>query len=130
MLLPFIALYKDTMPREAGGRGDLDELRCHYCLFGEGNRLSDDAATDRQASGPRLEVRLTPRSLMASIGNKRPNAISENEPSSEPDYERNGELGHHVHPVCGFALASAANGFTLNIRPLVMRADLEVATLG
>ena len=46
---------------------------------------------------------MTPYPLMASIGNNRPNAISENEPSCEPDYERNGELRHHVHSVCGFA---------------------------
>jgi hypothetical protein len=38
---------------------------------------------------------LTPCPLMASIGNNRPNAISENGPSCDPDYERNGEL-HHV----------------------------------
>ena len=36
-----------------------------------------------------------PYPLMASIGNNRPNAISENGPSCDPDYERNGEL-HHV----------------------------------
>ena len=41
------------------------------------------------------EIRLTLCPLMASIGNNRPNAISENGPSCDPDYERNGEL-HHV----------------------------------
>jgi hypothetical protein len=39
---------------------------------------------------------LTSRPLMASMGNNRPNAVSENEPNGEPDYHRNGELQHHI----------------------------------
>src|SRR4029077_20479823 len=35
---------------------------------------------------------------MASIGNNRPNAVSENGPSCDPEYERNGELHHAFIP--------------------------------
>ena len=42
------------------------------------------------------KVRSPPGASMPSIGNNRANAISENEPSYEPDCESNYELRYHI----------------------------------
>jgi hypothetical protein len=57
-------------------------------------RAAECGSPTNQVSG---KVRSPPRALMASMGNNRANAISENEPNYEPDCERDCEVQHNVN---------------------------------